>query len=185
MISAVVRMARSVAARLRRAARSESGSATIEFVIVVPVLLTIFMSAFEVGLVMTKRVMLERAIDVSVRNLRLGLWVNPTPLMLKQSICNEAAIIPDCMNVMLLELRPVSTVTWSPLDNNVKCVQRDEVIQPLTEFVPGGANEMMLVRACAIIDPIFKTSALGLNLPVDETGGYALVATSAFVNEPD
>ena len=42
----------------------------------------------------------------------------------------------------------------------------------------------MLVRACAVFDPYFPTSAWGLQLPLDASGGYQLVAMSAFVNEP-
>ena len=43
----------------------------------------------------------------------------------------------------------------------------------------------MLVRACAIFDPIFPITGMGLNLPLDASGAYQLAASSAFVNEPD
>lgn len=185
----MIRLSKAIAARLRTAARriagAEDGTATIEFVLFFPLIMTVFMSAFESGLLMTRQVMLERAMDLSIRNLRLGSWANPTPAVLKQKICDWAGVIPDCMNVLMLELRPVSTTTWTPLDPNITCVQRNEVLQPLTEFVAGVQNEMMLVRACAVFDPIFPLTGLGLNLPLDPSGGYQLAATSAFVNEPD
>jgi len=185
----MIRLSKAIAARLRTAARriagAEEGTATIEFVLFFPVFMTVFMSAFESGLLMTRQVMLERAMDMSIRNLRLGVWDNPTPEMLKQKICDWATIIPDCMGSLMMELRPVSTATWTPLDPNITCVQRNELIQPLTEFNAGVENEMMLVRACAVFDPIFPLTGMGLKLPLDASGGYQLAATSAFVNEPD
>ena len=42
----------------------------------------------------------------------------------------------------------------------------------------------MLIRACAIVDPMFPMTGLGLSLTKDETGGVQLVTVSAFVAEP-
>jgi hypothetical protein len=49
--------------------------------------------------------------------------------------------------------------------------------------VTGGQNQLMLVKACAIFNPIFPSTGLGLQLVRDD-GGYAVTAFSAFVNEP-
>src|SRR5690606_40360377 len=67
------------------------------------------MSSLEMGTLMLRHVMLERALDMSVRDLRLGNWNNPTHDDFKRVVCNRAGVIPDCMNVLLVELRPVST----------------------------------------------------------------------------
>lgn len=183
----MIRFSKAIAARLRTAARrlagQEDGTATIEFVLFVPVFLTVFMSAFESGLLMTRQAMLERAMDVSIRDLRLG-W-RPTHDELKARICAVATVFPNCLNAVMLELRPVDTTTWSPLNTNVTCVERNAPVQPLTTFVQGVPNEMMLVRACAVFDPIFPLTGMGLHLPLDVSGGYQLAASSAFVNEPD
>ena len=103
---------------------------------------------------------------------------------LKKDICNLAGIIPDCLNVLLVELRPVSTSTWQPLSSGPTCVDRAAPIQPVTEFNAGASDEMMLIRACAKFDPLFPTAGLGFSLPKDNTGAYALIAATAFVNEP-
>ncbi|MBS9717900.1 TadE/TadG family type IV pilus assembly protein [Pseudohalocynthiibacter aestuariivivens] len=169
---------------IRRFRRSEKGNATIEFVLVFPIFIYIFMSAFESGLLAVRHVMLERALDLTVRDLRLGNLTGPTHDELKTLICNRATILPDCMNALQLELRPVSTTTWSPLGSNATCVDRSGTITPVVAFDGGGDNEMMLVRACAIFDPIFTGNGMGFHMRVDHTGGYALVSTSAFVNEP-
>ena len=88
------------------------------------------------------------------------------------------------MTNLLIELRPVSTTTWTPLAEQTTCKNRDEVINPAVTLNPGIAHEMVLVRVCAVFDPIFPTTRLGISLEIDELGGYALVASSAFVNEP-
>jgi hypothetical protein len=48
----------------------------------------------------------------------------------------------------------------------------------------GGNNELMMVRVCALFRPMFPSTGLGLNLRYDGDGNYAIVATTAFVNEP-
>ncbi|MBT0958794.1 pilus assembly protein [Alphaproteobacteria bacterium KMM 3653] len=173
-----------LARRLTRAKRDESGTASIEFVILFPIFMILFMSTFEAGLLMTRQVMLERAVDISVRGLRLGTWSPPTHDELKTNICNLAGIIPDCMENMLIELQSVSTSSWTPLPPVATCNDRDEPIQPVTTFTGGDENEMMIVRACAIMKPWFYATSLGLKLPLIDSEHYALVSSSAFVNEP-
>jgi hypothetical protein len=165
-------------------ARSEAGTATIPFVIFVPFYITLVMSSLEMGMMMIRHVMLERAVDLSVRNLRLGVWVPPTHEELKRTICNHAGVIPDCMNTVVIELRPVSKETWQPLSSGPTCVDRANPIQPLTEFNGGTGDDMMLIRACAKFDPMFPMTGLGFHMPKDNTGAYALVSSTAFVNEP-
>jgi len=180
MIRTLFRLAR----HARRAARREEGSASVEFVILFPMFMILFVSCFESAMLMTRQVMLERAVDLSVRGLRLGTWTPPTHTDLKKNICRLAGIIPDCMNVILVELRPVSTETWSPLNNSPTCVDRSQAIQPVTTVDGGLDNEMMLVRACVKVKPLFPATGLGMILPKDGWNSYALVSTSAFVNEP-
>jgi len=171
-----------VAARLRRFRKADNGSSTIEFVILFPIFIIIFMSCFEAGMLMTRQVMLERAVDLSVRDLRLGHWAPPTHDEIKKTICNRAGIIPDCMNALLVELQPVSKSTWTPLPPQVTCQDKSNPITPA--FAGGAENEMMIVRACAITKPWFYATGLGLKLPLVDGEHYAIVSSSAFVNEP-
>jgi Flp pilus assembly protein TadG len=174
---------RSVSQILRRL-RREDGNATIEFVLIFPALITLFLMVFETGLLMTRGVMLDRAVDISMRELRLGTLTPMSAAGLKQSICDNSVIIPNCQNVVTLELRPISTATWTPLNDATTCVDRSATVQPALEFTPGIQNEMMLVRVCAVFDPFFPTTGLAARMQLDSTGGYALVAMSAYVNEP-
>lgn len=175
-----------VAAAWKRFRASQSGSGAIELVIVLPVMLGVFISSMECGLYMTRQIMLERAVDITVRELRLGRIDNPNHTKLKQSICANTSIIPDCANSIRIELLRVSTTDWSFPSEGVPCVDRDQPIDISLEFNPGVENELMLVRVCLIQDAIFPGAnfAQGIAFEGDAAGGYALVSTSAFVNEP-
>ncbi|MCX8507956.1 MAG: pilus assembly protein [Rhodobacteraceae bacterium] len=163
----------------------EEGSATIPFAIMMPFFLILVMSSLEMGMMLIRHVLLERSLDLAVRNLRLGTWVNPTHDQLKKVICNNAWLIPNCSNVLLVELRPVSKVTWQPLSAGPVCVDRAKAINLPPPFQPGAGDEMMLIRVCAKFDPIYPMTGLGFHLPKDNTGAYALISSTAFVNEPD
>lgn len=170
--------------RLARALRRDDGSATIEFVILFPAIMTLFLSAFEVSIYLTRAVLLDRALDLNVRTLRLGTLQPATQEELKRRVCNDALIFKDCMNVVSIELTPISTATWTMPSTSVTCVDRDAAIQPVVAFSLGAVNDVMLVRACAVVDPFFGTTPLVMDLPLDPSGGYVVAAVSTFVNEP-
>jgi len=171
-------------ARLRDLRQKEDGTATIEFAIVFPIIMTMFLAAFEVGLLMTRQVTLERAVDMTIRDLRLGNIVAPTQDSLRARICANARIIPECMTNLMIEMRPIDTNTWTPLGTDVTCKERSEDLDPLVSLNPGVQHELILVRVCSVIEPWFPTTKLGVALHNDTLGGYALAASSAFVNEP-
>ena len=169
---------------LRRFLRNESGTSTIEFVIIAPVFFMFLFMGVELGLTMTRQVMLDRAVDISVRSLRLGHIQNPTIEDLRDNICASSSVIRDCNQNLLLELRRVNTTTWNYPGDIPACVNRAENLVPPTSVTGGGSNDLMLLRACLIIDPLFPTSRLGLGLPLDASGGYQMYSISSFVNEP-
>jgi len=179
-----VTILRKIIRGLKGLARQEHGTATIEFALLFPAFVTLFLMVFETGLLLTRGVMLDRGVDISMRQLRLGTLAPMTHTNLKSVICANAAIIPDCANALSLELLPIDKSTWMPLSGNPTCVDRSEAIQPVLDFVPGSANELMLVRVCAVFDPFFPSTGLAAQIRLDPTGAYALVATSAYVNEP-
>ena len=164
--------------------RREDGSATIEFVVFFPLIMFIFLSSIELGVYLMRSVLLDRAVDINVRALRLGTLSPMTPEELKRRICEDAIIIGDCETSMAIELVPVSTQTWDFPDPQITCVDRTSDIDPVVEFTPGTQNEIMLVRACVVADPFFGTTPYVMNLALDASGGYAIAAVSTFVNEP-
>jgi Flp pilus assembly protein TadG len=175
--------ARALGAVLRRGWRDQRGSASVEFVILLPLYLSIFASAYELGSHMTKQVMLDRATDLVVRDLRLGNFTNPDQDLLRDEICARTQLIDQCTANLLIEMTPVPTTTWEVLPNQTTCVDKAEEIEPVVAFNGGSSNDMMLIRVCAMVEPMFPTTGVGLRLP-KVAGHYAIVATSAFVNEP-
>jgi len=177
-------MIRALQSFLRRFRAADAGTATVEFVILFPVFMILMVSGVEAGMLMTRQMMLERGLDITMRSIRLGAWAAPTHDIVKEEICRRAMIIPNCMDVVQLELREVDTLAWNvPLEGN-HCVDRTAEIEPVIAFTSGARNQLMMVRACAVFDPMFPATGLGLHLPKDASGGYRLIATSGFVNEP-
>lgn len=168
---------------LRRFWRSTRASSTVEFVIVFPLFIYMLCLMAESGTLMLRQVMLDRALDITVRQLRIRTWDTPTQAILKSSICSNAWAT-NCSSNLMLELTPIPQGTALP-SASATCVDRNATVQPVTTFDGGTQNEMMLVRACLLFDPLFPSYGLGLQLAKNSNGAYALVATSAFVNEPD
>ena len=176
--------AAAAARRLGRALRRDEGSSTIEFVILFPIFMLLMLVGIEAGVMMTRQAMLERAVDIAMRDLRLGTWAEPTHQVLKDRICANSVIIPRCQEDLMLELAPVDTAGWALPPQPPACVDRVQEIEPVTDFVAGAGNQLMMVRACFVIDPMFPTTPLGLRLPLDASGGFQMTSASAFVNEP-
>ena len=158
--------------------------ASIEFVILFPAMMTIFLSSFEVSIYLLRATMLERALDINVRALRLGQLDPATPEQLKKQVCNDTLIFKDCPNAIAIELTTVDTNTWNLPPEQMVCVDRDEPIAPAVNVNFGQVNDLMVVRACAVLDPFFGTTPLVMDLPLDPSGGYVVAAASTFVNEP-
>lgn len=177
----MIRLLRSLRARLA----AEDANATIEFVFLFPLFIGIFSSSFEAAMLTSRQVLLERATDMVVRELRLGIGETPTHDELKTRICEYAGVIPDCDQSLNIELEIVSTETFAIRTGAVQCVDREQDITPALSFTPGLKNELMLVTVCAVFQTMNPVSGLGLRLPkLGGNGYYGIVATSAFVNEP-
>jgi Flp pilus assembly protein TadG len=172
--------------RASRLRRDESGSSTVEFVMLFPLFTAIFLAAFESGYLMLRNVMLERSVDLAVRELRLGDPQPPSFNEFKQQICENTWFVSDCTSRVQVQLRPVDMTTWGPLNGDPRCIDVASTIDPFdqTEYLVGGNNELMMVRVCALFRPLFPTTGLGLNMQYDGEGNYSLVVTTAFVNEP-
>ncbi len=160
-----------------------AGNATIEFVILFPFLMYMILSIAEAGALMARSVMLDRGVELAMRDLRLGRSPGITHEQLKAKICDGAFLLGDCLRSVQLELLPLPRAD-SFLTTAASCVDRTGRIEPVITFDPGARDEIMLVRACVVVDPIFPGIGLGAMLPVDPSGGFRLMASSAFMNEP-
>ena len=170
--------------RLRRFQRCEEGSSTIEFIIIFPAFFTFFLSTFELGMLETRHVMMDRGLDLAVRQIRLGLLEPVTHEGFKQAVCDGSMIIPDCMNQLKLEMRRVDPTAWVNIPAQADCVDRNDPNVAVREFTAGTSNDLMLIRACALFDPYFPTTGLGASLPRVSGGAYGLISAASYVIEP-
>jgi len=177
-------MTRGIRERLRVFRRDEDAVVAVEFALLFPFIFFLFIWAVELGILMTKSVMLEFAVDVAMRDLRLGRVEDPDPEKLRDAICARARILRNCHDTIMLDMQPIDTDVWALPARNVECRNRDAILQPAVTFTPGQQNEIMLVRACVIVEPLFPGTGIGAMLPKDQGGGFGMVAFSAFVNEP-
>ncbi|MEO1551415.1 MAG: TadE/TadG family type IV pilus assembly protein [Pseudomonadota bacterium] len=168
---------------VRRYLSDEGGAATVEFVIIAPLFFAIVFSTFEAGWLMTKSMMLDRGLDMAVRDLRVDL-INPaTKQNIKKAICDYSKILDNCETQIVLEMVNINNINDYPA-TNAQCYDRVNTVEPVTGFVVGGRSTTMFIRACVVVDPIFPFLGLGLEMPKDPSGGIRMVSYSAFVNEP-
>lgn len=165
--------------------RREAGNATVEFVIVFPIIIMIFVAAFETAMLLTRQVMLERSLDSAVRYLRLTSGVSVTYDAIRDNICENTAMIADCENSLALDLRVIDQSSYALPDYQTMCLDEEGTVHPLTQFNPGGEDQLMLIRVCALVDRILPISGLGLELTRDDQDNIHLIAATIFVNEPE
>lgn len=170
---------------IRRFSLREAGTATIEFVIALPIVLAILFSSIDFGAVMLRQVFLDRAVDITVRDVMLGNVPSNGIGVLRSNICDRTVLIADCENSISIELRPIDTNTWAGLNSPVMCINRSANIAPVLTFNPSaGTQDLMLVRVCASVDPFITWTGMILGLNQNANGDYLLVSIGAFTNEP-
>lgn len=177
-------MIKAIGKFLRLFRRSEDGGPSVEFVLVFTPFMILTVSAFELGLLMTRHVMIERGMDMAVREVRLNTNIAVDEDSLKVMICNAAAIIPDCTNRLKLEMVQVDPRAWADIEEEADCIDVANPFLPSRNFENGQANEIMVVRACAQLVPMLPETGLGYFLSRQDSGYYRLVSTTAFAMEP-
>jgi hypothetical protein len=178
-------MTRALARFLRNFRRSEDGSGTIEFAIMVPVMFGLCMSCIELGILLTRQVMLDRGVDLAIRAVRVGSMEDVTHDNLRDAICEGAVIIPDCTNQLKLEMIPMNPRAWTAINAQADCINRSDDSEPVRTFTPGQMNQLMILRACSLFDPFFPTTGLGASIPKRSGGAYALISLTSYVVEPN
>lgn len=165
--------------------RKDDGGSTAEFAVLFPLFMIVLSMAIEAGIYMARYVMLDRGVDIAVRELRLGTEDPPSFAEFKTLVCSNVLLVPNCEDVVQIELKRVSTTDWVGLTGPAKCRDVGSTIDPfdMTEYSVGTNNELMMVRVCGLYRPMLPSTYLGLGLQrVGER--YAIIVTTAFVNEP-
>lgn len=168
---------------LRRFRRDSDGTATLEFVLVFPVFLSLLLMSIELGFVTMRYALIERGLDMTVREIRLGTGANWKHDDIKDSICERAVSVANCKESLRLEMRPRSIREYTSLGSEVDCTDRAEETDPVA-FQTGGENQLMVLRACYKYRPLFPAAMLGSRLSTDSSGDASIIAMTAFVQEP-
>ena len=178
---------------LIRFLRDRRGSQTIEFVWVLPAIIFFIFAYGEVGVLAARAVLLERGLDLAIRDVRLGKLpsgLSPEQMheQIKWRVCNGAFLVGNCMDDLHLEM------TATPLGGDLPSGspdcrdRRPDAIQPVVSMNQGSRQnadtEILLVRACLPVNPIFPGTGIGAGLPKDPSGGYRIMTETAFLNEP-
>lgn len=177
-------MMRFVRNPFRRFLRKEDGTATIEFCILFIPMFSMVVMAAELGMIHVRYAMLERAVDATVRELRLGTGTAPQHSQIRDTICQRAGFVDDCENDIRIEMIRLDPFNWQNPPTDVDCVDVTEAIEPVRSFENGASNELMFMRVCAKYDPILPHIGMADHWTLDGAGQYALVTSSAFVQEP-
>ena len=174
--------------RFLRFRSAERGNVTVEFALVFPVFILILTSSIEMGVITIRQTLLERGLDIAMREVRIGTGAQYSHDEIRDMICEGAVIFDDCQANLRLEMIPNDPRSYSELPAEVDCANQAagalDVINPVRRFEMGSSNELVIVRACMLYDPVFPTSQLALQRTTDLNGKSALVAVSAFTQEP-
>ncbi|SHH71815.1 TadE/TadG family type IV pilus assembly protein [Cognatishimia maritima] len=176
-------MKQRITQKLRNFRLKEDGNAAVEFVIMAPLLLILMLASVEIGMMTIRNSLLERAMDDTVRWVRLNTGAAPTHAELKTMIC-EYNVVPDCETNLQLEMLVRDLRSWEVLPASYTCTDRAEEILPMSEFSLGEDNELVVLRACAKFEPLFPNALFASVLSKDGAGDAALTYTTAFVQEP-
>ena len=170
--------------RLARFRRDDGGNASIEFVIIVPVFIALLVFSIELSLITLRHALLERGLDLTVRQIRLGYAIPPDHPTIKNMVCDFSKLGGNCRENLRLEMKPVDIRAYASLDPIPDCTDAAEPTKPVRKFDPGQTNQLMLLRACLTYSPLMPEATLGRALAKDSSGQAAVVSMAAFVQEP-
>lgn len=177
-------MIQTLTKQLRRFRAREDGNMPVEFAIWFPFFLTLLLASIELGIVTVRSTTFERALDLTVREIRVGTGTAPQHSEIKTSICDNIALIPNCEENLRLEMIQRDLRAWTSIPTATDCTDQALAVTPVREFSNGLDNELMVLRACLKFSPMFPTTSLGSAMVKDNNGDAGLIATSAFVQEP-
>ena len=169
---------------VRHFLRDDDGSMVVPFALWTPLFIGLMVSSIEMGTLTIRHSALERAMDQTVRELRLGTGTHYSHAELKDMICVKAGVLPNCAGMLHLEMIKMDMRAFNEPDYLPDCVDLAEEATPQRNFQYGASNEVMFLRACYKYDPFSPAGYLGGSMMADDEGNVALIATSAFVQEP-
>lgn len=178
-------MIRFVKSRIARMRGEETGSASVEFALMFPVFFMFMVFSIELGMITLRHALLERALDLTVRAVRLTTGEEWKHDDIKNGLCQVSLLGSACLTDLKLEMKKTDIRNFNGLDPVADCTDRSETAAPVYKFTNGDSNDLMLIRACLKYDPLFPQAVFGKVINKDSNGQGMIVSVSAFVQEPD
>lgn len=170
---------------LRRFRKEERGSVfVIEFVILVPALFIPFFFGFEMSMHSIRQMQLDRAVEVTTRQIRLNTSKQFTHETIVKTICANSGGLQDCEGNLRLEMVQKNLRAYTPIDVNADCINAAEPVAPVRGWNLGEEHELMILRACYRYVPLWNKMGLGKELDKNDDGYGEMVSISAFSQEP-
>ncbi len=174
-----------------RRARDEDGASTVAFVLIFPVFIGIVLAGAEAGWLMTRYMMVERGVDIAMRDVRLGLAGDEvTYTELVDRICDATSVVDDCSTNLVVATQVLEDDAEAvdpdpaPCFDNSFSASEIASFNPADEYEEAETSQTVVVKVCAVVQPIFKDFGLSAVLRLDGAGGFPIRTASAFKHEP-
>ena len=170
---------------LRRFRKSQDGGMlTLEFAILMPMLIYAFFFGIELSIYSIRQMQLDRGLEVTTREVRLNTGLQFEHDDLKRAICINSGGIEGCEENLMLEMAPVNLREFTGLPAMTECYDASAPVNPQRGWSLGQQHEVMLLRACYKFKPGFGFWGLGQKLQKDGEGLAMMASMSTFVQEP-
>ena len=166
---------------LRRFRRNSDGGSIIEFGLVAGPFFALMIAIFETTLIFFTQSALETGIANAGRAIRTGQVQadGVTEAQFKAMVCDSLAGYLDCNNKVTVDVRSFSDFSSIALPD---ALGDDGEVSGATEFTPGDASEVVVVRAFYVWDMLTPDYFTGM---ANMSGARRLLgAATAFRNEP-
>lgn len=173
--------------RARSFARSNTGTAAIEFALAAPVFLMLVFGIFEVGINYMADRMLNAGVDSVARKIKTGeIRSSPTYGLteFKEELCKEDVMFLFDCNKLYVDVQTVGSFQENKYDTDAD----GNLVTKDFGFSPGGRTTINVVRAFyewpTVINWTDFAQGHGYTLDAFGDGARLIVASSAFLNEP-
>ncbi|QUJ75205.1 pilus assembly protein [Sulfitobacter albidus] len=171
--------------RFRIFRKAENGAVVaLEFMIMLPLIFGTFFMGFEMGIYSIRQLMLDRALEVTTRDVRLNTQATFSHDDLRTAICANSGGLDKCDENLKLEMLPMDPRDFTGLPANPDCENIYSNATPVRGWSLGQQHELMILRACYRFKPVFPTTGLGYYLEKNSNGEARMVSITAFVQEP-
>ncbi|MBO6918779.1 MAG: pilus assembly protein [Rhizobiaceae bacterium] len=164
----------------------DKGVTALEFAILGPVYFAMLLGILEIGYTFLKVNMLNNAVAIVSKEIYTGAASNGTVSYedIENSICENIYFSgSDCTSNLQIEVTEVTSLQALPT-TGAECADTNVALNPSVDYNPGSAKSIIFLRACYLTDILTPGLALGLHLNKTNDNKYAIIGSTAFVNEP-